>query len=451
MKKIIVLTSIFAFAITTSYGQVHQKKIAGEYVTSMETECMGVELDGSQTLKVYGYGNSKNDAVEQAKKNAVRDVLFKGIIKGKNECNQKPVLNEVNCQEKHEDYFNAFFADGGKFLQFISMNDMPITLFSPGKNRKTALQGVTYGLTVIVKRSELKKAMIADGILVIEGQTIAPTTVPATTTTVVPATEGMRGNGDPLKGLNVSQVKPMVIGSYYALIIGIDNYKGTWPKLKNAVSDAKAVEDLLKSKYKMDYCKTLYNETATRTSIISELEWLQANAKPNDNVLIYYSGHGDYKKENEKGYWVPADASTNSVSGYISNNDLQSFLVGIKSTHTLLVSDACFSGDVMRGNTITVPFEESEKYYNTVHGKISRQAITSGSIEPVMDGGKEGHSVFTYYFLKTLNANTNKYFDSSQLFEQIKIPVVNNSDQTPQFNAIKNTGDEGGQFIFIKK
>ena len=68
-----------------------------------------------------------------------------------------------------------------------------------------------------------------------------------------------------------------------------------------------------------------------------------------------------------------------------------------------------------------------------------------------MDGGKDGHSVFTYYLLKTLVTNTNKYFDAGQLYEQIKIPVVNNSDQSPQFSAIKNTGDEGGQFIFIKK
>lgn len=260
-----------------------------------------------------------------------------------------------------------------------------------------------------------------------------------------------RGGGDPLKGLNISKAKDMVIGNYYALIVGIDNYKGIWNKLKNAVSDAKAMEALLRSKYKLDYCKTLYNETATRNNIIAEMELLAKNVKENDNVLIYYSGHGEFKKEYDKGYWVPVDAISNSVAAYISNNDLQTFLSGIKSKHTLLISDACFSGDVMRGNTIIIPFESSERYYNTVHQHNSRKAITSGSIEPVMDGGKDGHSVFTYYLLKALDANTDKYFDASQLYEQLKIPVVNNSDQTPQFNAIKNTGDEGGQFIFIKK
>ncbi|KPK86890.1 MAG: hypothetical protein AMS27_04045 [Bacteroides sp. SM23_62_1] len=118
---------------------------------------------------------------------------------------------------------------------------------------------------------------------------------------------------------------------------------------------------------------------------------------------------------------------------------------------TLLISDACFSGDIFRGKTVSIPFEDSERYYNTVHNKISRSAITSGGNEPVMDGGREGHSVFAYYVLKALQTNDRKFFDASQLYGAIKIPVINNSEQSPKFEPIKNTGDEGGQFIFIRK
>ncbi len=261
-----------------------------------------------------------------------------------------------------------------------------------------------------------------------------------------------RGGGDPLKGLNVSSAKKeMEIGNYYALIIGIDNYTGHWSNLNNAVNDAKAVEDILKTRYKIDHFKTMYNENATRTKIITELEWLVANVKEKDNVFIYYSGHGEFKQDLNKGYWVPIDATTNSTSQFISNNDIQTFLGGIKSKHTLLVSDACFSGDIFRGNTISVPYEDSDKYYKKVHDLVSRQAISSGGIEPVMDGGRDGHSVFAYYLLKSLKNNTNRYFDASQLYSNIKIPVTNNSDQSPKFQPIKNTGDEGGQFIFIRK
>lgn len=257
--------------------------------------------------------------------------------------------------------------------------------------------------------------------------------------------------GDPLQGLNVAKAKEMVIGQYYALIIGVDDYSGTWTPLNNAVRDAKAVEAMLRSKYKFDHFKTLYNEQATRSNIIQEMEWLVANVKESDNLFIYYSGHGEYKEALNKGYWVPIDAKSKSTSEYISNSDIQTFIGGIRSKHTLLVSDACFSGDIFRGNTVTIPFEDNQKYYTNIHNLVSRKAITSGGIEPVMDGGRDGHSVFAYYFLKTLDSHDGKYLDAGKLYEQIKVPVINNSEQTPQMAPVKNTGDEGGQFIFVKK
>jgi len=260
-----------------------------------------------------------------------------------------------------------------------------------------------------------------------------------------------RGSGDPLKGLNVSKAQKMVIGNYYALIIGIDKYSGQWTPLNNAVRDARAIEAILRSKYKADHFQVLYDQQATRENIINEFVKLIERVKENDNVIIYYSGHGEFQKALNRGYWVPVDAHIASISKYISNADIQTFLGGIKSKHTLLISDACFSGDIFRGKTYSVPFDDSEKYFQTVHNLKSCQAITSGGIEPVMDGGSDGHSVFAYYILKGLRENENKFFDASQLFANIIIPVTNNSNQSPKFQPIKDTGDEGGQFIFIKK
>ena len=274
----------------------------------------------------------------------------------------------------------------------------------------------------------------------------------SSTTNLESENQQMRGGSDPLKGLKISEEKKALqIGTYYALIIGIDSYSGQWPKLQNAVRDAKAFEEMLKSKYKIDFFHSLYDQNATRENIINEFEWMVQNVKPSDNVVIYYSGHGEYKKDLNKGYWVPVNATSNSTAQYISNNDIQTYLGGIKSKHTLLISDACFSGDIFRGKTITIPYEESERYYSKVNNLISRKAITSGGIEPVMDGGKEGHSVFAYYLLKSLASNNSKFYDANQLYESIKIPVVNNSQQSPNFQPIRDSGDEGGQFIFIRK
>ena len=260
-----------------------------------------------------------------------------------------------------------------------------------------------------------------------------------------------RGSGDPLKGLNVARAENLSVGKYYALIIGVDDYKGSWSPLENAVHDARAIEKLLRSKYRFNQIRSLYNEAATRENIINEFLWLVENAKQNDNVFIYYSGHGEFEKKLNKGYWVPVDAQTASISIYISNSDIQTFLGSIASKHTLMVADACFSGDIFRGKTVSVPFDDSDKYFKEVYNLKSVQAISSGGIEPVMDGGRDGHSVFAYYFLKALNENKENYMDGSQLFDKIKVPIVNNSDQSPNFQPVKNTGDEGGQFVFIRR
>ncbi len=131
---------------------------------NIETECMGVELDGSQTVKAWGRGKDRNDAVEQARKNAVRDVIFKGILKGSSECNMKPLITEVQAQEKYEEYFFEFFADGGKYKEFVSNVDE--SLFPKiGKDRRAQGSEVSYGVIIRVLRQQLKKQLQLDNIL----------------------------------------------------------------------------------------------------------------------------------------------------------------------------------------------------------------------------------------------------------------------------------------------
>lgn len=126
-----------------------------------ETQCLGVELDGSQTLLSWGEGKNKADAEEQAKKNAVRDVIFRGIHAGKSDCTRPPLINTPNAERKYEEYFNRFFADNGEYKKYISMEDQ--------KRRSNDKESYQYGekrsVTVRVYRSELKKRFQEDGIL----------------------------------------------------------------------------------------------------------------------------------------------------------------------------------------------------------------------------------------------------------------------------------------------
>lgn len=150
MKKFLTLIAL-TFSILTANAQF----------AKFDTECLGVEGDGSQTVRAWGTGRNRSDAVEQAKKNAVSDILFKGVRGGSQECNLKPLVPEVNARERYEEYFDRFFMDGGEYTKFVSAADEK--LFS--KNKQKNKIGAYFGVTVRVLRSELRAQLKADGVI----------------------------------------------------------------------------------------------------------------------------------------------------------------------------------------------------------------------------------------------------------------------------------------------
>ena len=124
-------------------------------------ECMGVELDGSQTLRASGTGRNKQDAIEQAWKNAVNAVMFQGIRDGAKGCDVRPLINEPNAREKYEDYFNLFLTDGGDYQEYCSTIDERFH----SKQKYKSKEQVVYIVTVRVLRSELKKRLQDDNVL----------------------------------------------------------------------------------------------------------------------------------------------------------------------------------------------------------------------------------------------------------------------------------------------
>ncbi len=155
MKNVIIASFILTLLI---YSCGSQKNEILEYY-SYETECLGVELDGSQTLRALGKGKNKKDAIEQAEKNALNDVMFKGIRKGKSECSMIPLVVEVNARNNHEKYFNNFFEKNRIYSKYISYKDGSF------KEKHSSDTEVVYGITVRVLRSKLKKRLIKDDII----------------------------------------------------------------------------------------------------------------------------------------------------------------------------------------------------------------------------------------------------------------------------------------------
>lgn len=154
MKKIIITLLVL---MSSTYADAQTQTI---YARS-SVRCMGVELDGSQTLRVQGYGRNRLDAKEQAKKNAVWAVIFDGIREGTGGCNMRPLVTEVNAKERYEDYFNLFFADDGPYKEYVSLKD---TKYRSGGRSKDKL-GYAYDLTIRVLRAQLKERLKADKII----------------------------------------------------------------------------------------------------------------------------------------------------------------------------------------------------------------------------------------------------------------------------------------------
>lgn len=159
-KTLLIITILVASVVIVSCNP--QKKTAGNY--TYKTECLGIEMDGSQTVQAWGNGRNRFDACEQAKKNAVADVLFKGINEGKMDCEKHPILSEPNARQKNEDYFNKFFADGGEYNNYVSLKDERLEQ-KILRSRKGGRKSVTHGFVVRIDRAGLKQKMIGDGIL----------------------------------------------------------------------------------------------------------------------------------------------------------------------------------------------------------------------------------------------------------------------------------------------
>ena len=149
---------LYTIAITSCKTSVYARY-------DYKSECLGTELDGSQTIKAWGKGRYWKDAADQAKKNAVRDVIFKGILDGQEGCRMRPLLTEVNAQEKYETYFNKFFADGGEYKNFVSLKDEKIPNHIIRKAKFRDKDNSVYSVVVRVLRDDLKTKLINDGIL----------------------------------------------------------------------------------------------------------------------------------------------------------------------------------------------------------------------------------------------------------------------------------------------
>jgi hypothetical protein len=235
---------------------------------------------------------------------------------------------------------------------------------------------------------------------------------------------------------------PPIEERYYALIIANEAYRNFTP-LRSPLADAHAMAAILGRDYGF-IVSTLQN--ATRYEMLSALSRLRREAGENDHVLIYYAGHGYLDETTSRGYWLPVDAERDNVANWVSTNDITDVLAGLQARHALILADSCFSGTLLR-STPAIEIDERQSLLRKLASRRSRSIMTSGGLEPVIDGGAGKHSVFASALLRALGSNKQP-IEAGRLFVQIRDRVALNAEQTPQYAPLRNAGHDGGDFIF---
>lgn len=233
----------------------------------------------------------------------------------------------------------------------------------------------------------------------------------------------------------------------YILSIAIDKYSDSiLHDLDNAVFDSERFQDVLTRKYGFGTIHDpLYNQNATRRNIIDSLNNLASSILTNDNLIIYYAGHGRVNPKNNKGFWIPYDGENYSTSNYISNSDILDILSTIDAKHILLISDSCFSGSFL---TKSRGMKMNQSYIK-LGSKNSRYVFASGRNEEVLDGKIGSGSPFANALIEYFERNTNMFFSFTEVAGHVKKEVGDNYPQQPIYGVFGDFKD--GEMIFELK
>lgn len=248
---------------------------------------------------------------------------------------------------------------------------------------------------------------------------------------------------------------PIDFGRYHALVIGINDYQSL-PKLTTPAADAAAIASLLQSRY--GFQVTLLTN-ATRYQLLSALNKLRETLTADDNLLLYYAGHGELDEVNQRGNWLPVDAERDNTANWIPTTVITDILNIMRAKQVLVVADSCYSGAMTRSAVARLRsgMTDAERgfWMRTMSHKRARLVLSSGGLTPVMDEGGGKNSVFARAFLDVLTAN-NEPIDGQRLHREVAARVAYAAanlsfDQVPEYAPIRFAGHEAGEFFLVPR
>jgi hypothetical protein len=242
----------------------------------------------------------------------------------------------------------------------VEYNDTPIT---SGVNLLTDLISATSPTDIIalkVHRNKVEKSFTVKGGLLGTALRDYPR---------IPSNVKKAMDMAPTYGQKIHIKDNMILsGQKWAVVIGVSEYQYSGVNgLENLIyadDDALAFKDMLrKLGWSSDHIKLLINKNATQRKIMIALESWLTKAGPNDQIILFWAGHGFPDPEDpERVYFACYDTDISiPVTGYRMDR-VRGALEERKAKNVIILADTCHAGKIItRGNRGVSVVSEIEK------------------------------------------------------------------------------------------
>ena len=258
----------------------------------------------------------------------------------------------------------------------------------------------------------------------------------------------------PLKKAEEVTVDGRNYGRYYALMIGNGEYQYLGD-LNTSVADVARIGRVLEQQYGFEVTTVTNGDDV---SVLRALNQLNDVLEEEDNLFIYYAGHGNTRKSGaiEVGYWLPVNAEPPpNDTFWVPTEQVSGHLGRLKAKRIMVVADSAYAGLLADNPAFLLVSEpaqlRSKAYVDLRFPNRSRLLMTSGNDFPLPRTGVTGTSVFADALLATLSANDTVLTAPALFLDVLNALESRQPDLTPEFKAIKRAGDEVGDFFFVAR
>lgn len=255
------------------------------------------------------------------------------------------------------------------------------------------------------------------------------------------------------------------IGSFpykesHALIVGISDYTGGWPRLPGVRTDVREVKAILEKRgFQVEMAEDLNQAEFERTYRDFILRY---GLEPENRLLFYFAGHGytirPPQARTDPAAWLGVLVARDApLPGEEPSADFRSHTLSIErfasmaremtAKHALFIFDSCFSG--ARGFALTVPSpDELTSPITRQTQEAARQFISSGTADQQVPDTSEFRRQFVAALTGEADRNEDGYITGSELgfFLQQKVPHY--TEQTPMYGKIHDSLLDKGDFVF---